>query len=415
MAKNEHSDFPPSNLSRFIICNGSWREEQSRPKKPAGKAAERGTLLHEYVVRAMSKGKAIVRELRDTEDRYQVLACVNYLDDLFATFKGMYAVEYERRVTLDDYGLPQVWGTSDVIIYDHVNHVLHVVDWKFGSSEMHYSYYNPQGMAYAAGAMSLYPKAHKVHFHMVQPPLEHMDSSDYDRKEIEDYVELTIKKAVVGCLSERPEYNPTKKGCQYCVANIDCEANRRFNLKLAKKLFDEANTPALITKLPEDELRYILDTESRLNLFIKNVKAHAEDLLRRGKEVPGYKLVNGRINRSYFDIHETEKWMVQNTEYSSTDCYEVKFKSPAAMEKMEGISKSNPEYAKLVLEKPGKPLLVKESDKRPALLPIAKTLDVFEKYSEEDYEAQMAADLKGKKVKKAPAKHIVAKKPRKKK
>ena len=399
MGKNEHAEFPPSGLAKYIQCNGSWHEDRIRPKKDAGPAAARGVLLHEYVVRALTKGKAIVMELKDSVDRYQVLDCVNYLEDLIATFKGMHAVEYEKRVFLEDYGLPQVWGTSDVILYDHVDNILHVVDWKFGSSGIHYAGYNPQGLAYLAGALRLYPKAWKAHFHICQPPLNHKDSFDYDRKEIEDYVEHTIKKTVVGCMSANPEYNPSETACQWCIANVDCKAARQMNLAIAKKLFDEADTPAKIAKITPDELKYILDTSARLKQFLKNVDTYAKDMLRRGENVPGYKLVNGKTKREIYDPKAVEQYFNDHTTHTSADCYEVKFRSPAGFEQFDPGLKNDATFQGMIITTPGSPIMVKEGDKRPAIRPAHEALNVFEKYSDEDYEAQIKADMKGSKTK----------------
>ena len=82
-----------------------------------------------------------------------------------------------------------------------------------------------------------------------------------------------------------------------------------------------------------------------------------------GKEWHGWKLVEGRSNRKYAD----ENAVIQAVADAGFDPYEKKLLGITAMQKLLGKSRFD-ELLTDYIEKPqGKPALVPESDKRPAM------------------------------------------------
>ena len=82
-----------------------------------------------------------------------------------------------------------------------------------------------------------------------------------------------------------------------------------------------------------------------------------------GKEWNGWKLVEGRSNRKY--VHEDA--VIQAVTDAGFDPYEKKLLGITAMQKRLGKAKFD-ELLTAYIEKPqGKPTLVPESDKRPAM------------------------------------------------
>jgi hypothetical protein len=88
------------------------------------------------------------------------------------------------------------------------------------------------------------------------------------------------------------------------------------------------------------------------------------EAISHGKEWPGFKLVEGRSVRKYAnedDVANAAK------EAGYTDIYEHKIITITAMEKLMGKKKFNEILGGLVVKPPGKPTLVADTDKRPAI------------------------------------------------
>ena len=86
-----------------------------------------------------------------------------------------------------------------------------------------------------------------------------------------------------------------------------------------------------------------------------------------GKDWSGWKLVEGRSNRKY--VNDTV--VADVVEHAGYDPYECKVFGVTAMQKLLGKSRFD-ELLSPYIEKPqGKPALVPESDKRPAMSTVA--------------------------------------------
>ena len=83
----------------------------------------------------------------------------------------------------------------------------------------------------------------------------------------------------------------------------------------------------------------------------------------RGKTWSGFKLVEGRSIRKYTD----EAAVAQAAEAAGVDVWDRKLKTITALEKQLGKKRFTELLGDLVVKPAGKPALVPESDKRPAL------------------------------------------------
>ena len=80
--------------------------------------------------------------------------------------------------------------------------------------------------------------------------------------------------------------------------------------------------------------------------------------------MPGFKLVEGRSNRKYVD----EKAIAETAKAAGyRDIYSQSLISITEMERLMGKAKFNEILGNLVEKPQGKPVLVPESDKRPAM------------------------------------------------
>lgn len=85
--------------------------------------------------------------------------------------------------------------------------------------------------------------------------------------------------------------------------------------------------------------------------------------MNQGKTWPGFKLVEGRSIRKYAD----ESAVAQAAEAAGVDVWERKLKTITALERQLGKKHFTSLLGDLVVKPAGKPMLVPESDKRPAL------------------------------------------------
>lgn len=292
-----HAKFSPSQMERYVQCHGSWAEFMDREERVSTPAAERGIKLHAYVVRAY-KDPTKVMEIRDKEDREAVLECLDYLAGVEANLTRMHGTEFERRVSCKKWGMPDLWGTADVVLTDPKNREVHVIDWKFGRTPVSVVR-NVQGMCYLLGAAAEYDYDN-FFFHVGQPMHNYFKAYEVKRKELLDYGEDVLKGTIVGCLADRPKYSPSTKACQYCVARLDCGARTALSIEVAKKVFEVKRA---MPRAKMEDVVGLLDDAEILIQHVKYITEWAEGAMLNGEEVPGYKLIHGKrsTNRSYTD------------------------------------------------------------------------------------------------------------------
>lgn len=101
-----------------------------------------------------------------------------------------------------------------------------------------------------------------------------------------------------------------------------------------------------------------------LKAWAADVEARALSLaVNQGKNWPGFKLVEGRSVRKYSD----ESAVATAAEAAGVDVWDRKLKTITALERQLGKKRFTTLPGDLVVKPSGKPTLVLESDKRPAL------------------------------------------------
>ena len=118
--------------------------------------------------------------------------------------------------------------------------------------------------------------------------------------------------------------------------------------------------PPLLT---DEEVESILARIDELIAWATDIKEYALQAALRGKRWDGWKLVEGRANRRYTD----EQAVAQAVITAGYDPYESTLRGITAMEKALGKTTFHDLLAPLVEKPQGKPTLVPQSDKRPAI------------------------------------------------
>jgi hypothetical protein len=111
-----------------------------------------------------------------------------------------------------------------------------------------------------------------------------------------------------------------------------------------------------------------------LDQYIKDVKGYALHQVASGHDIPGYKVVRGRSLRKWVDEEQAQQALA-HAGYELEDLSEVKFYSPAQVEKVIGKKKAKEDFFTTLVFKPeGKLTLADIADKRPAVQMDASTV-----------------------------------------
>jgi len=236
----EHSRCSPSRLSRIIACPGSVElidnlmiTSTIQKSKPSEYAA-RGTMLHKVMEKYYYGPKVHNTKALDgleLDDRVLIEDAAEYLDLVYKSIQSFNA-KSEVSVSLESWGIPDVYGTLDYSIIDWVNRHAHIIDWKFGSGVIVYAKENPQLLAYAAGAVKWPTTVQNITLHIVQPAIDHYDTWECSINELYDWVHGTLAIAINECYSSGiDKFVPGVEQCRWCEAKNHCEARMTFSRK----------------------------------------------------------------------------------------------------------------------------------------------------------------------------------------
>ena len=131
-------------------------------------------------------------------------------------------------------------------------------------------------------------------------------------------------------------------------------------MKFAKFEFRQ---PPLLT---DEEVEEILGRIDDLIAWASDIKDYALQAATSGKQWSGYKLVEGRSNRKYTN----ENAVIAAVTATGYDPYEHKILGVTAMTYLLGKKQFNDILGGLITKPQGKPKLVPNSDKRPAMTTI---------------------------------------------
>lgn len=371
---SEHSLFPPSGMTRLIACPASWKEEQSRPEEPQSEYATHGIMLHSFVPRGYKTGKSVVQELPSKPDRSYVLDCIEYIQMLVATCNGLHEIQFEVRVNLDRFDVAEVWGTADVVLTDHYNKVVHVIDWKFGSGVPVFVDHNEQLMTYAAGTISDTTKDYNYTIHLVQPPLDYFGQWETTAEYLADFVHGSIKPAIQEAQCGKPTYGPSEKGCRFCSARFDCVARYDKTIEQAREVFKMHKQ---LPKVTPEQIADLFKIIPELKSALSDITKHVHNQLQSGRPIPGFKLVHGRNSRNWIDEKKVVQYLLNETTLTAEDIYKYELKSPAGIEKEDSTLKKDKVFQALYETVPGNPKVVAEADKRDSIVPEVEARKAF--------------------------------------
>lgn len=362
-----HSIFGSSSLPRIIACPASVGEELKAGLRPTSIYAEKGTELHAWTENALKSDdphKYIYDQNIDIEDTAYIIDAVEYVQSILVLHPPGAVMELEAKGSLQSYGLPEVFGTMDVVIKSDMR--TDVIDHKFGHGVAVYADRNYQLVSYLGMSVPFIPtpdKDHELYVHINQPPLQIYDAWRVDWDVLYQMILGDITDAIAKARSDDPPFGPSAKGCRFCNANMGCSARHKALMTQAALVQQMAKNPGVV---PNEKWAVFLEAAESLKAAIKQVEEHAVTEIQSGNEFPGFKLIGGRSNRKFVDEEAGKKFMEKHLGKKAFKPAE--FISLAQAEKIDKNLKKDEDWNSLIHKPPGKPKLVKESAKGTALV-----------------------------------------------
>lgn len=361
-----HAILSASSSDRWIHCPPSVRLEEKYKDSGSSYAAE-GTSAHalcEYLLHE-ALGDHTIRDPTEDLDYYDQEmqeAAEGYRDAVMEIYNKMKqqgrdpAVFVEQRVDFSKY-VPEGFGTSDCLLIGE--DTMYVVDFKYGKGVEVHAEHNSQLSCYALGAYLTFSPIYDIEHIVIviyQPRIGNYSKWELTTKELLDWAEKTLKPAADLAFKGEGEY-AAGSWCRFCKAKATCRKRAEANLKLAE--YDFADPP----ELDDSEIADILPKLDDLLAWGADIKDYALQKALSGTHFEGYKLVEGKSNRRYTD----EDAVAAKVAAAGYDPYEKKLLGITAMTRALGRKKFNELLSDLIEKPQGKPTLVPESDKRPAL------------------------------------------------
>lgn len=353
---NSHALLSASSAHRWLACTAAPHFEENFPNGTST-YAEEGTLAHsicelyarkKFTVMTTRKFNAELKKLQanpiyQDEMLKTAEAYVEYLTEKAMSYASIPHVVFETKVDLTDY-IPEGYGTCDSIMIG--GDLLHITDYKHGKGVAVSAADNPQMRLYALGALKLYRAVYgdqikRVSMGICQPRLSEEASEDL----------LTVEDLLAWGESIKPKAQEAYKGpgvfcpgdhCRFCKGKAQCRARAEQNIGLEefKDFVPEGKVAPELLSLSEDakkvigvppllsdvEIGDLLVRGQNLVQWFNDLQSYALDALLNGKDVPGWKVVAGRSNRTFKDA-DTAVQTIINSGVDKALVYDYKPKS----------------------------------------------------------------------------------------
>ena len=249
------------------------------------------------------------------------------------------------------------FGTGDCIVI--ADGELHIIDYKHGRGVLVEADNNPQMKLYALGALEIFDGIYDIEtvsMTIFQPRRGNVSTYSLSKADLYTWAEEVLKPIAELAYKGEGQYN-CGEWCQFCKAKTDCRKRAEANMELAKYDFMD---PPLLT---DEEIEDVLCKVDNLVAWANDVKEFAFQAAMSGKVWTGWKLVEGRSVRKYVNDEAVAATVLE----AGYDPYEKKLLGLTEMQKRLGKSKFEELLGSLIHRPKGKPTLVPESDKRPAI------------------------------------------------
>jgi hypothetical protein len=373
----EHAELGASSSARWMECPGSVPLSRPYQGRTTHYAAE-GAVAH-AIAEAALRGSArpdvgMVVEV----DGYDVVVTDEMEDAVDVYFDVVTPLRdqarwhaFERRVVIRSALPAECFGTADFAAL--VVKTLHIVDFKFGKGVLVEVENNSQALFYALAAYETFEEiagsVQEIRLVIVQPRIgARVKEWTIDLIDLLVWRDSRLLPAVARVIDGDDSLRDGP-WCRFCPALVYCPLKHRVAQEAAKVAFGSNGSDKSAIELA-DRLRLAM----RLTDWIAALQDEATLVIRRGEDVPGFKLVEGRSKRACA-TDEDAIWK-EIAKRSGIDSFKAEelfepltLKSPFQVEKVLKLWRHDPKQILdgLVNQPPGKPTLVADADPRPAM------------------------------------------------
>lgn len=349
-------------MSRWAKCPASVRLSVDMPNVSSSYAQE-GTNAHDLAEKILTNVKTDLSGY-DDEMVDAVMTYVDYIRSFTPTW-----MKVEERFHLESLH-PDLYGTSDCILYFSEEKLLSVIDYKHGKGLAVEAENNHQLMYYALGAL-MKTKAACSHVEMVivQPRCFHPVGPIRSWKvSVSDLIDFSADLVDYAKKTEDPQA-PTFAGdhCRFCPAAPLCPTLHETAIVSAQEEFSPA-----FSYNPE-KLGDILGKIPAIEAWAKSVKDFAFREAQEGRVPPGYKLVPKRANRKWRNEEDAEHFLLIELGLSCVEARkDPQLKTPAQIEAL--LPKEDRKrLEEIVLKESSGDTLAPVADKRQTSKPAIET------------------------------------------
>ena len=379
-----HAKLSASGASRWATCPGSVQMEDGIPDKESIYAQE-GTLAHEMselklkhyldpkgfgkrklntAIKKLKENELYQAEMESYTDTY-----VDFIKEKALSFPSNPYIEIEKRVDFSRW-VDGGFGTCDCVLIH--GSTLSIIDLKYGKGVPVSSEQNEQLILYALGAydaFNLIYNLDKIELNIVQPRINNFSTWEISLTELllwGDYFKVQAEKALGG----NGELVPSAKACKFCKARDICTARAENNLSLESEIKLKPN------EIPKDKLYEYISRGEDIAKWVADLKAYALDMCLKGEDVKGLKAVAGRTSRSWTNQDEAINKLIEGG-IDEAIIYDKVPLTLAKLEKALGKQQFTALVGDMVVTSEGKPTLVFENDKRPAITNTVNATSIF--------------------------------------
>jgi hypothetical protein len=370
----KHAKLGASSAHRWLACPGSVAAIEALPiGDTSSPFAIEGTAAHELSEICLLSGedaeawigKPLVEMPDWVVDEEMAEYVQVYLDYCRAIARDADEIFVEQTVSYNDW-VPEGFGTNDFGALNLKDKSIKIADLKYGKGVQVDAENNPQAMLYALGTYAEYGwvgEIDRIDIAIVQPRLYHISEWSISVKDLLKWAEWVSQRAEIA-LSDDAERVPGEKQCRFCEVKSTCKALMKYTEDIIMAEFDDLDDMPSPDTLTDAQLRKVLETKGLIEGWLSSVETVVRERLEGGDSFDGFKLVEGRSLRKWGNENAAAEAL---TETLGAD---VAFKStlisPAQAEK--ALKKDQRSMLDdLVIKPAGKPTLVPESDKRPAI------------------------------------------------
>ena len=372
-----HAILSPSSAERWIHCPPSAVINAEAPQKDTVYTRE-GTLAHavcelkgrrKFLGLPTRSYNAQLKKLKadelwqDEMDGYTD-AWIEALEEIAGEYDVLPHVALEVRVDFSEY-VPDGFGTADCLMIGDIAGIttLNVIDFKYGKGVAVSAEENPQMMLYALGALLDYSQIYDieaVRMTIVQPRIRsEPDGWGLDAHTLLAWANAVVEPAAKLAIKGGGEFQEGD-WCRFCAIRGSCRARAAANLAAAAMEF------RLPPELSDSEVGEALALGQRLKAWLSDVEEYALGACLDGREIDGWKAVEGRSVRQWSDAGAAFE-AAKAAGVPEEMLYERKPVTLAGLEKVMGKKPFAEALSGYVTAPPGKPTLVKASDRRAAI------------------------------------------------